>query len=122
MSRITIMNLEDLVLSSVTMYVLDNIAKRATFYNKKLDLKEYMQNNLEKEFIKLSNDEFVYFDIVGDFFSKVSNKYIEDYKDDEKSTIVLKLTKQLRKDFRDFVKKHSADIGGNKIEFGALGI
>lgn len=122
MSRITIMNLEDLVLASVTMYVLDNIAKRATFYNKKLDLKEYMQNNLEKEFIKLSNDEFVYFDIVGDFFSKVCNKYIEDYKDDEKSTIVLKLTKQLRKDFRDFVKKHSADIGGNKFEFGALGI
>ena len=116
------MNLEDLVLSSVLMYTLDNIAKRATFYTKKLDLKEYMQNNLEKEFIKLSNNEFIYFDIVGDFFSKVSNKYIEDFKEDEKSTIVLKLTKQLRKDFRDFVKKHSTDIGGGKIEFGALGM
>ena len=116
------MNLEDLVLSSVTMYVLDNIAKRATFYNKKLDLKEYMQNNLEKEFIKLSRDEFIYFDIVGDFFSKVSNGYIEDFKEDEKSTIVLRLTKQLRKDFRDFVKKHSTDIGGSKVEFGALGM
>ena len=114
MSRITIINLEDLVLSSVVMFVLDNIAKRATFYNKKLDLKEYMQNNLEKDFIKLSKDEFIYFDIVGDFFSKVCNKYIEDFKEDEKSTIVLKLTKQL--------KKHSADIGGKKIEFGALGV
>ena len=122
MSKVSVMNLEDLVLSSVTMYVLDNIAKRATFYTKKLDLKGYMQNNLDKDFIKLSEKEFVYFDIVGDFFSKVSNGYIEDYKDDEKSTIVLRLTKQLRKDFRDFVKKHSADIGGNKIEFGALGI
>lgn len=122
MSKVTVMNLEDLVLSSVLMYILDNIAKRATFYNKKLDLKEYMQNNLEKEFIKLSKNEFIYFDIVGDFFSKVSNKYIEDYKDDEKSTIVLKLTKQLRKDFREFVKTHSADIGGKKVEFGALGM
>ena len=122
MSKVTVMNLEDLVLSSVLMYTLDNIAKRATFYNKKLDLKEYMQNNLEKEFIKLSKNEFVYFDVVGDFFSKVCNGYIEDFKEDEKSTIVLKLTKQLRKDFRDFVKKHSADIGGSKIEFGALGI
>ena len=122
MSKVTVMNLEDLVLSSVLMYTLDNIAKRATFYNKKLDLKEYMQNNLEKEFIKLSKGEFIYFDIVGDFFSKVSNKYIEDFKDDEKSTVVLRLTKQLRKDFRDFVKKHSTDIGGKKVKFGALGM
>lgn len=122
MGKITIMNLEDLMLSSMIMYVLDNIAKRATFYNKKLDLKEYMQNNLEKDFIKLGKNEYMYFDIVGDFFSKVSNRYIEDYRDDDKSTVVLKLTKQLRKDFREFVKKHSADIGGGKIEFGALGV
>ena len=122
MSKINVMNLEDLMLSSVLMFTLDNIAKRATFYNKRLGLKDYMQNNLDKDFIKLSEKEFMYFDIVGDFFSKVVNGYIEDYKEDDKSTIVLKLTKQLRKDFRDFVKKHSADIGGSKVEFGALGI
>ena len=120
MGKQDIMYLEDLMLTTVLMYVIDNVSKRAMFYNKSLNFKEYAYQNLSKDFIELNKDEYFSYNIVGDYFEKVSEGYVDDYKGIDKTTIVLKLTKRFRNDFREFVKNHNADVGNNKIAFGTL--
>lgn len=120
MGKLNVMNLEDLMLASITMFVLDNISKRAMFYNKSLSFKEYAYQNLSKDYVELNKDEYFGFDVVGDYFEKVSENYVDDYQGIDKTTVILKLTRQFRNDFKEFVKKHNADTGSNKIAFGAF--
>ena len=120
MSKVTVMNLEDLMLSSMIMYIIDNVNKRALFYKKGLNFKEYAINNLNMDCVELNKQEYKYFDIIGDYFNKVSESYVEEYKEDNKKTIIVKLARQLRKDFKEFVKKHNVDTGNDKTAFGSL--
>lgn len=120
--KVSVTNLEDLMLSSMTMYIIDNISKRAMFYKKSLNFKEYALNNIKKDCVELNKHEYLYFDIIGDYFNKVSESYVEEYREADKMTIMLRLSRELREDFREFIKKHNSDTGNDKTAFGALKI
>lgn len=122
MKKMNVMNLEDLILSSMVMYIIDNVSKRASFYKKGLNFKEYALNNVTKDCVELNKNEYMYFDIIGDYFNKVSESYIEEYREADKITIMLKLSRELRKDFRNFIKEHNSDTGNDKTAFGAFNI
>jgi len=116
-------NLEDLVLSIVLVYVLDRKGKNPIFLKGKnereLDFREFSYQFLSKKGINTPIKDGFEFDLVVEFFGKMCESYIVKFKHMDDVNTIMYLVKNIKDDFKFFMsKKDNKDLFDIKITFG----
>ena len=116
-----VISLEDLMVSTILVYVLDKKSKKPIFY-KQDDLKgwgfrEYAYKLLNKKSVELDSD-YIDYDAVVTYFEKMVEGYTEKYKNIDNISVLMFLNRDVKDDLRFFLTtKEGKELVSTKVRF-----